>query len=267
MASMVSGAGLGKLRALTARQVGWVKAVAFVLALLPLARLVLGALFDRLGANPIELITRSTGTWTLTFLLVTLAVTPVRKLTGWNWLARLRRMLGLFAFFYVALHFTTYLWLDQFFDWSAIVKDVVKRPFITIGFTAFVLMIPLAVTSTNAMVRRLGARRWLALHRLVYVLAICGVIHYWWLVKRDITQPALYAAVLALLLAYRLIGWLRVRVPASPAGLQYDATAPTVSAPPAVAWLATSATPAGKNRASPPASRLPAPPRASAALK
>jgi len=156
-----------------------------------------------LGANPIEFITHSTGTWTLVFLLITLSVTPLRRLTGRNDLIRYRRMLGLFAFFYACLHFTTYIWLDQFFDWSAIVKDVIKRPFITVGFASFVLLIPLAATSTHAMQRRLK-RRWQQLHRLVYLIAIGGVAHYWWLVKKDITQPALYALALALLLGFRL---------------------------------------------------------------
>jgi len=188
----------------SASVVSWVKAAVFIAALGPLARLILGFYWDALGANPIELITRSTGTWTLVFLLITLAVTPVRRITGQNWLLRLRRMLGLFAFFYASLHFTTYIWLDQFFDVSAVWKDIVKRPFITIGFAAFLLLIPLALTSTNAMVRRLGARRWLLLHRLIYVIATFGVIHYWWLVKRDLTQPAIYAAVLALLLGFRI---------------------------------------------------------------
>ncbi len=181
----------------------WTKALAFVLCLGPLARLVAGGFLDRLGANPVELIARSTGTWTLTFVMITLAVTPLRRLSGWHWLARLRRMFGLYASFYASLHFTTYIWLDQFFDFAAIAKDVVKRPFITVGFSAFVMLIPLAATSTDAMVRRLGGKNWTALHRLVYVLAICGVVHYWWLVKRDITQPALYALVLAVLLGFR----------------------------------------------------------------
>ncbi len=193
------------LARLSPRAVSRIKALAFAACLIPLARLAYRGYFDLLGANPIEAITRSTGTWTLVFLLVTLAVTPVRRLTGWNWLLRLRRMVGLYAFFYAALHFTTYIWLDQFFDWGGIVKDVMKRPFITIGFAAFVMLVPLAATSTNAMVRRLGGARWLALHRLVYAIAICGVLHYWWLVKRDITQPAIYAAVLVVLLGYRLI--------------------------------------------------------------
>ena len=129
----------------------------------------------------------------------------MRRLTNWNWLLRLRRMFGLFAFFYVALHFTSYVWWDQFFDLAAIWKDVVKRPFITFGFVAFLMLIPLAVTSTNKMVRRLGARRWQLLHRLVYVISVCGVLHYWWLVKRDITKPLIYAAILVLLLGFRLI--------------------------------------------------------------
>ena len=163
---------------------------------MPLARLIVGFYLDTLGANPIESITHSTGTWTLVFLLITLSVTPLRRLTGFAELLQLRRMLGLFAFFYGSLHFTTYIWLDQFFDVAAIWRDIVKRPFITIGFAAFVLMIPLAITSTNKMMRRLGGRRWLALHRLIYISAICAVIHYWWLVKRDLTQPAIYAAVL-----------------------------------------------------------------------
>lgn len=188
-----------------------IKVVMFVLALVPLARLLVGVPLDWLGVNPIELITRSTGTWTLVFVLATLAITPLRHLSGWHWLIRMRRMLGLFAFFYASLHLTTYLWLDQFFDFAEMVKDIVKRPFITIGFTAFVLMLPLAMTSSNAMVRHLGGRRWQQLHRLVYAIAVCGVIHYWWLVKRDITQPLIYAVVLALLLGARL---LRRRAPA-----------------------------------------------------
>ena len=189
----------------SAAAIGWTKAVVFVLCLMPLTRLVAGGFLGRLGVNPLEFITRSTGTWTLVFVLVTLAVTPLRRITGWHWLARLRRMLGLYAYFYGLLHFTTFIWLDHFFDVSAIAKDIVKRPFVTIGFAAFAIMVPLAVTSTDAMVRRLGGRKWMALHKLVYALAICGVIHYWWLVKRDVTQPAIYALVLALLLGYRAV--------------------------------------------------------------
>lgn len=159
--------------------------------------------------NPIELITRSTGTWTLSFLLITLSVTPLRRLLDWPWLLRLRRMLGLFAFFYACLHFTTYIWVDQFFDWPAIVKDVVKRPFITVGFTAFVSLIPLAATSNNAMIRRMGARAWQRLHYAVYVIATLGVVHYWWLVKKDVTQPLYFAAGLSVLLGYRIVYKLR----------------------------------------------------------
>ena len=187
------------------RVIVWTKAGLFVLALLPLARLVWLGFTGGLGANPIEFITHSTGTWTLVGLLATLSVTPLRKLSGWNWLLRLRRMLGLFVFFYASLHFITYIWLDQFFDLGAVLKDVIKRPFITVGFLAFVLLIPLAVTSTNAMVKRLGGKNWQRLHRLVYVIAILGVTHYWWLVKKDITQPLIYALILAALLAFRVL--------------------------------------------------------------
>ncbi len=171
--------------------------------LLPLLRLVGLAVGGGLGANPIEFITRSTGTWTLVGLLATLSVTPLRRLTGRADFIRYRRMLGLFTFFYACLHFTTYIWLDQFFDPAAIAKDIVKRPFITVGFTAFVLLIPLAATSTHAMMRRLG-RRWQQWHRLVYPIALLGVIHYLWLVKKDLTEPLVYGTVLALLLAMRL---------------------------------------------------------------
>jgi sulfoxide reductase heme-binding subunit YedZ len=182
-----------------------IKVACFALSLLPLGRLVLGAVQGTLGVNPIEFVTRSTGTWTLSFLLITLSVTPLRRRTGWNWLIRLRRMLGLFAFFYACLHFTTYVWLDQFFDAAAIVKDVYKRPFITVGFSAFVLLIPLAATSTQAMMRRLGGRAWQRLHYLVYPIATLGVIHYWWLVKKDVTQPMLFASGLAILLGFRIL--------------------------------------------------------------
>jgi sulfoxide reductase heme-binding subunit YedZ len=175
----------------------------FAICLLPLMRLLVLGFGDGLGANPIEFITRSTGTWTLVGLMVTLSVTPLRRLTGRSELVRYRRMLGLFVFFYACLHFTTYIWLDQFFDPAAIVKDIIKRPFITVGFTAFVLLIPLALTSTHAMMRRLG-RRWQQLHRLVYAIAMLGVIHYLWLVKKDLTDPLIYAVALALLLVLRL---------------------------------------------------------------
>jgi sulfoxide reductase heme-binding subunit YedZ len=175
----------------------------FAVCLLPLARLIVLGFGGGLGANPIEFITHSTGTWTLVGLLVTLSVTPLRRLTGRVELVRYRRMLGLFAFFYACLHFVTYIWLDQFFDLASIAKDIVKRPFITVGFAAFVLLIPLAVTSNHRMMRRLG-RRWQQLHRLIYPIALLAVIHYLWLVKKDVTQPLLFGAVLALLMAMRL---------------------------------------------------------------
>ena len=171
--------------------------------LLPLGRLIVLGASGGLGANPIEFITRSTGTWTLVALMVTLSVTPLRRLTGRTDLIQYRRMLGLFAFFYACLHFTTYIWLDHFFDPAAIARDVIKRPFVTVGFTAFVLLIPLAATSNRAMMRRLG-RRWQVLHRLVYLIAALGVVHYLWLVKKDLTSPLIYGTVLALLLVARL---------------------------------------------------------------
>jgi sulfoxide reductase heme-binding subunit YedZ len=181
----------------------WGKPALFVVCLVPATLLLWDAFTGGLGANPIEEITHRTGDWTLRLLLVTLAVTPLRRLTGFTALVRLRRMLGLFAFFYASLHFLTWLVLDQFFDWQSIVADVIKRPYITVGFTAFVLLIPLAATSTNAMMRRLG-RNWTRLHRLVYVIGILGVIHFWWLVKADVLEPAIYAVILAVLLASRL---------------------------------------------------------------
>lgn len=187
------------------QQLSALKAALFALCLVPLAQLGWLGWSDALGANPIELITRHLGKWTLNFLLITLAVTPLRHLTGWHWLIRLRRMLGLYAFFYALLHFLTYLWLDQFFDWASIVRDIAKRPFITTGFTAFLLLIPLAATSNAAMVKRLGGRRWTQLHRSVYAIAIVGIIHYWWLVKKDVTLPLLYAVLLGALLGFRAL--------------------------------------------------------------
>jgi len=176
----------------------------FAASLGPVVFLALGALQGTLGANPIEAITRSTGVWTLRFMLLTLAVTPLRVWSGWNDVIRVRRMLGLFAFFYGSLHLVTYVWLDQFFDWAAIVKDVAKRPFITAGFSAYVLLVPLALTSTAAMIRRLGGRTWRRLHRLAYVAAAIGVVHYWWLVKLDTRPPRNYGILLAVLLLVRL---------------------------------------------------------------
>ena len=187
------------------------KAFLFIAALLPLSYLVAGAFFfpDWLGANPAEYITRSLGDWTLRLLLLTLAITPLRRITGRTWLLRLRRMLGLFTFFYALLHLSSYVSFDHVFDVGEILKDIVKRPFITVGFTCFVLLIPLAATSTNAMVRRLGAKRWQALHRLVYLIAPLGVLHFWWMVKRDLTEPIIYALLLGVLLGYRLFIKLR----------------------------------------------------------
>jgi methionine sulfoxide reductase heme-binding subunit len=181
----------------------WLKPAVFLVCLVPLAQLAYGFYTDDLTANPIEYITRFTGSWALIILITSLAVTPLRRITGWNALVRFRRILGLFAFFYATLHFATYMVLDLFFDFSAIAKDIIKRPYITVGFTAFVLMIPLAITSTTGMIRRLG-RRWQQLHYLVYGIAILGVVHFYWLVKADIRRPVQYGAVLALFLGYRL---------------------------------------------------------------
>jgi sulfoxide reductase heme-binding subunit YedZ len=181
----------------------WAKRAAFLACLVPAGQLVYNALTDNLGANPIEAITRFTGSWALIILLATLAVTPLRKITGRNELIKFRRMLGLFAFFYACLHFTTYLVLDHFFDFETIAKDVIKRPYVTAGFTAFVLMMPLAITSTSGMIRRLG-RRWQQLHYVVYLVAIAAVVHFYWLVKADIRRPVQYGSILALLLGYRV---------------------------------------------------------------
>ena len=186
-------------------RIGVLKAGLFLLCLMPAARLAWRAWHGSLGANPVEVVTRAAGWWTLGMLVLTLSVTPLRRLSGLPWLLRFRRMLGLFAFAYGMTHLSLYLWLDQFFDWSAIVDDIFKRPFITVGMTALVLMAPLAATSTNRMVKRLGARRWQALHRLIYAIAPLGVLHYWWLVKRDIREPEMFLALVALLLGYRVV--------------------------------------------------------------
>jgi len=183
--------------------------VVFVLVSLPAAALLWGLFTGGLGVNPVETITKQTGIWTLRLVVATLAVTPLRWATGWNGAIRLRRMLGLFAFFYGTLHFSTYLVLDQFFALDLIVKDVKERPFITAGFTAFVLMIPLALTSTAGMIRRLGGRTWNRLHRLVYVTAVCGVLHYAWLAKVEIPAPFVYGAIVAGLLGIRVWRWSR----------------------------------------------------------
>jgi sulfoxide reductase heme-binding subunit YedZ len=185
----------------------WTKVPVFLLCLVPLGILVWRALTANLGANPVEFIQHATGDWTLRFLILTLCITPFRKLLKLPDLIRFRRMLGLFAFFYACLHFLTYLGPDQSFDLAAMWKDVAKRPFITVGFTAFVLLIPLAITSTAGWIRRLGGRRWQMLHRLIYISAICGVIHYYWLVKSAVLRPLTYAAIVAVLLLWRLGDW------------------------------------------------------------
>ncbi len=193
------------LRTVTDRWLRFVgKPVVFVAALVPLASIGLDAWNDALGANPIEAITHRTGDWALRFLLLTLAVSPLRRITGWSGVMRLRRMLGLYAFFYATLHGLTWLVLDQFFDWEAIAEDILKRPYITVGVTAWLLLIPLAVTSTRGMMRRLG-RNWVRLHRLVYGIAVLGVLHFWWLVKADVSEPAVYALILSALLGYRVL--------------------------------------------------------------
>lgn len=203
------------------RWLPWAKAAVFVAAWYPLARIVFFGVTDRLGANPIEFITRSTGLWTLVFLCITLAVTPVRRLTGFSALVRFRRMLGLYAFFYAALHFTTYIWFDKWFDVAAMLKDVGKRPFITVGFAAFVLLIPLAITSTRAMTRKLG-RRWQTLHRLIYAIGVLAILHFWWMKagKHDLALPKLYGAIMVVLLGWRIGAWLLARWKARRAALQ-----------------------------------------------
>ncbi|GHD71246.1 sulfite oxidase heme-binding subunit YedZ [Vogesella fluminis] len=184
-----------------------IKVSLFLVCLLPLAQLLWHALAGH-AVNPIEDLTRGLGTWTLRLLLLTLCVSPLRALGAPGWLLRLRRMLGLYAFFYACLHLLTYLWLDQFFDWGAIVRDIVKRPFITVGMLAFGLLLPLAITSSDGWIRRLK-RNWGKLHRLVYVIAPLGVLHYLWLVKRDIQSPLIYAAIVAVLLLWRVWRYLR----------------------------------------------------------
>ena len=191
----------------------WLKAAVFLACLIPFAQLAYKGYTGDLGVNPIEFITHFTGSWALLFLLTSLSVTPLRKISGWNDLIKFRRMLGLFAFFYAALHFSTYIVLDHFFDFQRITKDILKRPYVTVGFTAFVLMTPLAITSTAGMIRRLG-KRWQQLHRLVYVAAIAGVVHFYWLVKADIRRPLQYGSVLVILLGYRLfVKWTPFAMP------------------------------------------------------
>jgi sulfoxide reductase heme-binding subunit YedZ len=202
----------------------WTKALVFVLCLGPVAIVGWRAIQGDLTANPIEFITHATGDWTLRFLCMTLAITPLRKLLRLPELIRFRRMLGLFAFFYACLHFTTYIWLDKFFDLSEMWKDIAKRRFITVGFLAFVLLIPLALTSTAGWIRRLGGRRWQMLHRAIYVSAVAGVIHYYWLVKSAVIRPLAYGALVGLLLAWRLGEWFSRRGRLAPvkAGVQHS---------------------------------------------
>ncbi len=195
------------------RRFNWKQIALFLLCLAPLSRLVWRAYHAELTANPIEFITHFTGDWTIRMIVATLAISPLRKLLRFPALIRYRRMVGLFAFFYGSLHFLTYFWLDKFFDFHAIARDVAKRPFITAGFTAFVCMVPLAVTSTSGWIRRLGGKRWQRLHRLVYVTAIAGVAHYYWLVKSDIRLPVLYGTLVALELGQRALT--RFRKPAA----------------------------------------------------
>lgn len=192
-------------------EIGFLKGAVFVLALVPLGLLLYGAATGGLSANPIKDITEETGIWTLRFLVITLAITPLRKITGWSRLARFRRMVGLFAFFYGSLHLTTYVYLDQFFAFDEILRDVAKRPFIAVGFTGFILMVPLAITSLNSVLRWMGGKRWQLLHRLVYGVALCGVFHYLWLVKADTSRPLRYGAVITALLLFRLWDYLRSR--------------------------------------------------------
>ena len=196
----------------------WIKIPVFLLALVPVALLVRGMLTGNLGVNPAETVQLQTGRWALKFLLTSLAITPVRRLTGWNIVIQYRRMLGLFAFFYATLHFASYIVLDQYFALDAMMADIVKRPFITVGFTAFVLMAPLALTSTKGWIRRLG-RRWQLLHRLIYVSAICAIVHFAWKVKVFTGDPVIYAAVLTFLLGFRIVWMLRkglIRPPSGP---------------------------------------------------
>ncbi len=189
----------------TNKQVSFlIKPIVFLLCLLPFLLLVVNAFNDSLGTNPVETLTHETGEWGLRFLLITLCITPLRRLTHANWLIKLRRMLGLYAFFYAALHFMTYIWLDQFFDWREIIIDIPKRPFITIGFISFVLLLPLAITSTNAMQRRLK-KKWLSLHKIIYVVPMLVIIHFMWSLKADYFEPMIYAIIFSVLMIMRAV--------------------------------------------------------------
>jgi sulfoxide reductase heme-binding subunit YedZ len=208
------------MKPLPKKYVRVVKVLVFIVCLAPACVLTWKGFQNDLGANPIDVITRSTGKWTLTFLLITLSVTPLRKLSGLSWLISFRRMLGLFAFFYGSLHLMTYVWLDKFFNVHEMLHDIAKRRFITAGMTAWTLMLPLALTSTAGWIRRLGGKRWQLLHRLIYLSAAAGVIHFIWLVKADLRRPLTYGAILAVLLVYRLSAWLVARARARRATVQ-----------------------------------------------
>ncbi len=194
---------LKQLKTLNQNQVKNIKIGLFILCLLPILRLVWQGFNDNLSANPIEFIERNTGYWALLILLITLSLTPLRLTTKIIWPVQLRRMLGLFMFFYAVLHLITYLFLDYNFEWSDILKDIIKHPYVLVGFSAFILTIPLAATSNNAMIKKLGTR-WKTLHKSVYLIAILGVIHFWWLVKKDLREPILFAIILTLLLLVRI---------------------------------------------------------------
>ncbi len=185
-----------------------IKAGLFLLACVPFLRLIIFAYLDQLGANPLEAITRNTGDWTLYMLCITLSITPLRRLSGWNWLLAMRRMLGLFTFFYASLHFLAFYWFDHFFDVQAMLIDVLKRPFIAMGFATFLLLLPLAVTSTNSMMRRLG-KRWKTLHQLIYLIILTGLVHFWWMRagKQNFAQPLLITVIAVVLLGSRVVTW------------------------------------------------------------
>lgn len=185
-----------------------IKAGLFLLACVPFVRLIIFAYLDQLGANPLEAITRNTGDWTLYMLCITLSITPLRRLSGWNWLLAMRRMLGLFTFFYASLHFLAFYWFDHFFDVQAMLIDVLKRPFIAMGFATFLLLLPLAVTSTNSMMRRLG-KRWKTLHQLIYLIILTGLVHFWWMRagKQNFAQPLLITVIAVVLLGSRVVTW------------------------------------------------------------
>ena len=199
------------MKSISNTQLSWLKVIIFMASVLPFIRLLIAVINNNLGANPIEFITRNTGDWALYFLFITLAMTPLRKLLQWHWLIRLRRMLGLFTFFYASLHFLCFFWFDHFFDIQTMWQDVLKRPFIAVGFIAFMLLIPLAITSNHAAIKRLGGYTWQLLHRTVYLIAVLVVLHYVWMKagKNDVKQPFIFAGILTLLLGMRLYWKLR----------------------------------------------------------